>query len=112
MTPKGHQLHAVGQQRLDIPAECSAVPLRGFFRLKSFSSRTTGNEVLLWFGVFIHLRILTALVEPVEPVDVILAHLGGLSKGHVAVGNGHHGGLVVLGEGVPGESAVPHYMAA
>lgn len=48
--------------------------------------------------------LLTALVEPVQPVDVVLAHLGGLAEGHVAVGNGQHGGTVVLGEGVPGES--------
>lgn len=49
------------------------------------------------------LHTLTAIVQTVQPVDVILAHLGGLAKGHIAVGNGHHGGEVVLGEGVPGE---------
>lgn len=48
--------------------------------------------------------LLTALVEPVEPGDVILAHLGGLPEGHVAVRNGLHGGKVVLGERVPKES--------
>lgn len=46
-------------------------------------------------------EILTALVEPVQPVDVVLAHLGGLAEGHVAVGDGQHSGTVVLGEGVP-----------
>jgi len=30
-----------------------------------------------------------------------LAHLRGLADGNVLVGDGHHGGLVVLGEGVP-----------
>ena len=45
---------------------------------------------------------LTALVEVVDPDDVVLAHLLGLAEGHVGVGDGDHGGLVVLGEGVPG----------
>jgi hypothetical protein len=44
---------------------------------------------------------LTALVEVVDPDDVVLAHLLGLAEGHVGVGDGDHGGLVVLGEGVP-----------
>ena len=47
---------------------------------------------------------LTALVESVQPVDVVVAHLGGLSEGDVAVGQ--HGGAVVLREGVPGESQI------
>ena len=47
--------------------------------------------------------LLTALVQPVEPVDVALAHLGGLAESDVAVGDWHHGGAVVLGEGIPGE---------
>lgn len=51
-------------------------------------------------------KVLTALVQPVEPVNVVPAHLRGLAKGHVGVGDGHHGGTVVLGEGVPGESQV------
>ena len=44
---------------------------------------------------------LTALVESVEPGFVIATHLLGIAKGHVGVGDGDHGGLVVLGEGVP-----------
>jgi len=47
-------------------------------------------------------RWLTALVELVDPHDVIVAHLSGPAKGHVAVGDGDHGGPVVLGEGIPG----------
>lgn len=54
-------------------------------------------------GVQADRSVLTALVEPVQPVDVIAAHLGGLAQSHVAVGNGHHGGAVVLGEGVSGD---------
>lgn len=45
---------------------------------------------------------LTALVQPVQAVDVVPAHLGGLAKGDVVVGDGHHGGEAVFGEGVPG----------
>jgi len=41
-----------------------------------------------------------ALVQPVEPVDVISAHLRGFANLNVLVGDGHHGGLVVLGEGI------------
>lgn len=51
---------------------------------------------------------LTAFVESVQPVNIILAHLCGLAKGHVAVRNGLHGGKVVLGEGIPEERQVPH----
>ncbi|KAG7221785.1 hypothetical protein INR49_028859, partial [Caranx melampygus] len=54
-------------------------------------------------------KALTALVQPVQPVNVIPAHLGGLAKGHVRVGDGHHGGTVVLGEGIPGGSQMPQY---
>ena len=46
--------------------------------------------------------ILTALVQPVEPVDVILAHLGGLANLNIAVRDGHHCRAVVLGECIPG----------
>lgn len=35
---------------------------------------------------------LTAFVESVQPGDIILAHLCGLAKGHVAVWNWLHGG--------------------
>lgn len=41
-------------------------------------------------------RKLTAFIEAVQPVNVILAHLRGLAKGNIAVGNGLHGGKVVL----------------
>lgn len=44
---------------------------------------------------------LTALVECVEPGDVIAAHLLSVAKGHVGVRDGDHGGLIVLGEGIP-----------
>lgn len=52
------------------------------------------------FPVFYSIT-LTALVEPVQPVDVVLAHLCGLAEGHVVVRNGLHGGIVVLREGIP-----------
>lgn len=44
---------------------------------------------------------LTALVECVEPSDVISAHLPSVTKADVGVRDRDHGGLVVLGEGVP-----------
>lgn len=44
---------------------------------------------------------LTALVQRVEPGNVIATHLLSIAKGHVRVRDGEHGGLVVLGEGVP-----------
>lgn len=43
---------------------------------------------------------LTALVEGVEPGDVILTHLLSIAEGNIGVGDGDHGGLAVLGEGV------------
>lgn len=58
------------------------------------------------------LSVLTTLVQAVQSVNVILAHLGGLAEGHVAVGDGQHGRLVVLGEGVPGKSKMSKYSAA
>lgn len=58
-------------------------------------------------SIQLRLRILTALVQPVQPLNVILAHLGGLAERHIGVGNGLHSGTVVLGEGIPGESQVP-----
>lgn len=45
---------------------------------------------------------LTALVETVEPGDVVLANLFGFTDVHVGVRDGDHGGLVVLGESVSG----------
>lgn len=39
--------------------------------------------------------ILTTFVQCVQSFNVILAHLGGLAKGNVAVGVGHHSRLVV-----------------
>lgn len=53
---------------------------------------------------------LTAVVQPVQAVNVVPAHLGGLAQDHVAVGNRNHGGTVVLGEGVPEESRTPECM--
>ena len=47
---------------------------------------------------------LTALVEGVEAGDVVAAHLRGLPEGDVGVRDWHHGRLVVLREGIPGES--------
>lgn len=44
---------------------------------------------------------LTAAVELVEPLNVFTAHLLSVSKGDVGIGDGDHGGLVVLGESVP-----------
>lgn len=41
---------------------------------------------------------LTALVELIEPDDVILAHLSSLAQLSIAIGNGNHGGVSVLGE--------------
>lgn len=41
-------------------------------------------------------------VQSVQPDDVILAHLFGGAEFNVGVGDGHHGGLVVAREGVPG----------
>ena len=35
-------------------------------------------------------------VQQVDAVDVILAHLLGLAKDSVGVGNRHHGGIVVI----------------
>lgn len=43
----------------------------------------------------------SALVQPVEPDDVLLAHLRGHSKLNTGVGNSNQCGLVVLGESVP-----------
>lgn len=45
---------------------------------------------------------LTALVQPVQAVNVVPAHLGGLAKGNIVVGDGHHGRVAVFGEGIPG----------
>lgn len=44
---------------------------------------------------------LTALVECVEPGNVIAAHLLSVAKGNIGIGDGEHGGLIVLGEGIP-----------
>lgn len=44
---------------------------------------------------------LTALVEFLEPGDVIAAHFLSVAKGHVGIRDRDHGGLVVLGEGSP-----------
>lgn len=49
----------------------------------------------LWFS------ILTALVESVQPIDIIFAHLSGPTQHYISIRNGHHSGLVVLGEGIP-----------
>jgi len=49
-------------------------------------------SVLVW--------TLTAAVEVVEPGHVVAAHLLGVAEVHVGVGDGDHGGLVVLGEGI------------
>lgn len=61
--------------------------------------------------VYIHNMLmwtLTAAVERVKPGDVVATHLLSVTKGHVVVRDGEHGGLVVLGEGVParGHTAV------
>lgn len=56
------------------------------------------------------MTVLTAAIQPVQPVDVVLAHLSGLAERHVAVGDGLHGGAVVLGEGVP--VTTPNHNAA
>lgn len=45
---------------------------------------------------------LTALVEPVQAVNVIPAHLGGFTKGNIAVWDRHHGRKAIFGEGIPG----------
>lgn len=44
---------------------------------------------------------LTAFVKCVEPGDVTAAHLLSIAERHVGIRDGDHGGLVVLGEGVP-----------
>lgn len=46
----------------------------------------------------LHYVILTASVEIIDSYDVILAHLSGLAKGYIAVGDGNHGGLAILRE--------------
>jgi len=47
------------------------------------------------------LFILTAIVESVQPGNIISAHLGGFAEGYIAVRNRFHSGEVVLGEGIP-----------
>lgn len=48
------------------------------------------------------MAVLTAAIQPVQPVNVVLTHLSGLAERHVVVvREGHRGGAVVLGEGVP-----------
>lgn len=42
-----------------------------------------------------------AVVQVVEPRDVLLAHLGGRAELDAGVGDGLQGRLVVLGESVP-----------
>lgn len=59
----------------------------------------------------VYICLLTAFVQPVQPINVIFAHLGSLAEGYVAVGNGHHRGTVVLGECIPGEPQIPQYKA-
>lgn len=51
---------------------------------------------------------LKALLESVQPVSVVLAHLCGLAEGDVVVWNGLHGGIVVLKEGIPEEPQVQY----
>lgn len=85
----------------------------GFLRIKdSFNTVRVWNELSSAFADVSELiqqafppfsLRLTALVESVQPGDVILAHLCGLAEGHIAVWDGLHGGEVVLGEGVPEE---------
>lgn len=59
-------------------------------------------QVIIWFIIWMAFSmLLTALIQPVQPINVILAHLGGLPKGDVAVGDGHHSGLAIFGEGIP-----------
>lgn len=43
---------------------------------------------------------LTALVEPVDSDDVILAHLSRCAQRCIIVRNGNHGGEAILGESV------------
>lgn len=41
-------------------------------------------------------------VKPVQPGDVVFAHLGGRAELNICVGDGLHSGLIVPGEGIPG----------
>ena len=43
---------------------------------------------------------LTALVEPVDSNDVILAHLSRCAQRNIIVRNGNHGGVSILGESI------------
>lgn len=43
---------------------------------------------------------LTALVEPVDSDDVILAHLGRCAQCSIIVRNGNHSGEAILGESI------------
>lgn len=47
------------------------------------------------------LIICSALVQPVEPDDVLLAHLSSPAELNAGIRDGHQGGLVVLRESVP-----------
>lgn len=41
------------------------------------------------------------LVQTVQPGDVVLAHLVGCAEFNIGVGDRHHRGLIVPGEGIP-----------
>lgn len=45
--------------------------------------------------------IRTASVKIIDSDDVVLAHLSGLAKGYVAVGDGDHGDLAIFRESSP-----------
>lgn len=43
----------------------------------------------------------STLIQPVQSVDVILAHLDGHAKFSIGVINSYHRGQIALGEGIP-----------
>ena len=49
---------------------------------------------------------LLTFVKPVQPQDVIAAHLASSANLYILIGDGYHGGLVVLGKG----SSAMHYV--
>lgn len=54
---------------------------------------------MIWSEPLRHKRL--TVVEPVNPQDIIAAHLGGCANRNIWIRVGHHGRLVVLGECIP-----------
>ena len=105
-----------GQQLLLFsPLICLSAHVNRLLLKQWTAQRWNRSELSVEYRLYKHTHhvlrwTLTALVEVVEPGDVIATHLLSIAKGHVGVRDGDHGGLVVLGEGVPtkGHRAVRH----